>query len=146
MWKPLRVSHISTALLRRGSSHSTTRFCPTLFWSICGLDKRAKHTLTLTEEQQRECVGSPWDFDRIVLYLQEENSKRPKFNERLQHVAQEWEKLRASEGRRSLIPLHYSVRSILRFLERTEERSKEARPSLDFFREMENYLKARPEI
>jgi hypothetical protein len=103
-------------------------------------------TLVLTEEQQRGCAASPWDFDRVVLYLFEEHSKSTKFNERFQHVIQEWEKLRASEGRRSLIPLHYAIRTTLRFVEQLKEPSKETQPSLPLFHEILEYLKARPEI
>ncbi|HMG35437.1 MAG TPA: hypothetical protein VKM94_15980 [Blastocatellia bacterium] len=105
----------------------------------------ASGTLELNEEQMHKCAASPWDFDRIVLYLQEEKSARRSFNERLQHVTQEWEKLRASEGKRSLIPLHYAIRSILRFLQ-TAQPPQEAQAIISFFREVSEYLKARPEI
>ena len=99
----------------------------------------------LSDEQLHRCVASPWDFDRIVAYLQEERSTLPSFRERLSHVKKEWEKLRASEGRRSLIPLHYAVRSILTFLQNTKP-SREAQASLPLFDEISTYLKARPEI
>src|SRR5262249_60580087 len=43
----------------------------------------ASGTLELNEEQMHKCAASPSDFDRIVLYLQEEKSARRSFNERL---------------------------------------------------------------
>lgn len=109
-------------------------------------EKIENGTLELTKEQQNGCAASPWDFDRIVLYIYEEHSKKTKFYQRQQRITQEWEKLRASEGKRSLIPLHYSIRSTLRYLEKKEKITQEERSSLPSFRKMFEYLKVHYEI
>jgi len=106
----------------------------------------ATGAVQLSDHQLVSCALSPWDFDRIALYLYEERSAKPSFGDRMHHVDQEFEKIKASDNRRSLIPLHYAVRSILEFLKNRRQISQEAKASLDDFDTIFAYLKAQPEL
>jgi len=103
----------------------------------------ASNTLKLSDDQAKACYASPWEFDRIVLYLQQEISESPNFKVRLEQVWQEFELIRASGGKRSLVNLHYAVRSILRYQERQAMLPAEKEKGIEIFREIYKYLKER---
>jgi len=106
----------------------------------------ASGAIHLTDYQLTQCAMSPWDFDRVVLYLHEQYSSTPDFATRMHHVHQELEKVRAANDARSLIPLHYAVRSALKFIENRFHLSQEIKASLNDFKEILDYLEARPDL
>lgn len=79
----------------------------------------------LSGQEMKECAASPWEFDRIVLYLFEQFSSKPHACERTKHLCDEKELLDRDNWRHSLAPLHYSVRSVRTALEeaKPEDRS-----------------------
>lgn len=57
---------------------------------------------------------SPWEFDRIVYYLVQENRADLNMGSLIDCVTTELEKVRAREQEGSLIPLHYAIRALER--------------------------------
>jgi hypothetical protein len=106
----------------------------------------ATGAIHLTDYQLAQCAMSPWDFDRVVLYLHEQYSSGPDFATRMHHIHQEIEKVKATNDARSLIPLHYAVRSSLKFIENRFHLSQEIKASLNDFKEILAYLEARPDL
>lgn len=70
--------------------------------------------LKLSAHEIERCAASPWDFDRIVYYLHQEQWLPSDPGQLLDSVQQELEKLEAKKGEESLMPLHYSVRTLLK--------------------------------
>lgn len=106
----------------------------------------ASRAIRLTNHQLTQCAMSPWDFDRVTLYLHEQYSSTRDFGTRMHRIHQELEKVKAANDARSLIPLHYAVRSTLKFIENRRPLSQEIKASLVDFKEMVEYLEARPDL
>lgn len=66
----------------------------------------------LPNEQMQACMVSPWDLDRIVIYLFERYKAKPALEERIKRVNHEMRLLQTREWKGSLIPLHYAVESV----------------------------------
>ena len=69
--------------------------------------------LNLTETQIVRCRESIWELDRIVFYLWEENSGKPRAQTLARCVEGELERLKAREDKASAMPLHYAIRALL---------------------------------
>jgi len=63
-------------------------------------------------ERLHDCVGSYWDFDRIVYYLVQEEAPNANQADLTDGVRREMEKLRVRAGRSSRIPLRYALRAL----------------------------------
>lgn len=80
-------------------------------WEIQGM-RKDKKLRDISKKQLGNCAVSWWEFDRIYFYLVQENSDSPSTRQLVECIDQEFEKLRATDGEASLIPLHYAVRAL----------------------------------
>jgi len=102
--------------------------------------------LTLSAQQADLCAGSPWELDRIVLYLFEEATVPPNVEARLHCVTYEFDELTATDFVGSLVPLHYSIRSLLTLLQQRGRLVTLAQPHLGLLRRMLEMLRVRPQV
>jgi hypothetical protein len=104
-------------------------------------------TRRLSRSELEDCSRSEWDFDRIAFYLSADYSTQPDLEELLFFIEQERERVLASSGDRSLIPLHYSVRAFRHRLTRDPEADGELKAKTkERFRDMLDDLLRNPEL
>jgi hypothetical protein len=68
----------------------------------------------LPPSEIERCATSQWDFDRIAYYLHQEHALSEDLCSLIDSIQQELEKLEAKSGDGSLMPLHYSIRALLK--------------------------------
>lgn len=102
--------------------------------------------MTLSTQQADLCAGSPWELDRIALYLFEEATLSPNVTARVRCVEHEFDTLTANDFTGSLVPLHYSIRSLLTLLQQRDRLIPLAQPNLGLLRRMLAMLRARPQV
>lgn len=91
----------------------------------------------LNDDERVTCATSPFDLDRIVLYLTEEHGAAPpKYRARLMRVEHEEQRLRANAYEGSLMPLSYALGSFLGMLKSRPHLVDEARADSRMFREL----------
>lgn len=70
-------------------------------------------SVRLSRGQIEQAAGSEWELDRIGLYVFEEYSAHTDHGARCLHLEHEFERVRLDPAPRSLLPLHYAIRSLL---------------------------------
>jgi hypothetical protein len=100
----------------------------------------------LSDDEMTRCARSVLELERIGLYIYEEHKSTSNIMIRILHVRHEFELVRTSTETKSLIPLHYAVRSILKSSQRNLDYKAALIENINLFEELLEFLKVRTDV